>query len=172
MRVPAIAERSHMFVVTPCSIETEITLHSVRATSLSQTLRAAQPRKIRRNFSHSASLLKKKGKVDREKEEVASGASGETEDPFDFSTLGMGIEKSLEKLKNDLSKLRTGGRFNLEILENVRVHLVKDSKSSERLGDLAQVLPKGGRSVMVLVGEKNVSYSTSLFGLDHVLIVE
>jgi hypothetical protein len=43
------------------------------------------------------------------------------------------------------------------VLENVRVHLVKDSKASERLGDLAQVLPKGGRSVMVLVGEKDVS---------------
>lgn len=60
----------------------------------------------------------------------------------------------LERLKNDLSKLRTGGRFNPEVIENLRVHLVKDSKASERLGDLAQVLPKGGRSLMILVGEK------------------
>lgn len=37
------------------------------------------------------------------------------------------------------------------------MHLSKDNKASERLGDLAQVLPKGGRSVMVLVGEKDVS---------------
>jgi hypothetical protein len=37
------------------------------------------------------------------------------------------------------------------------VHLSKDSKATERLGDLAQVLPKGGRSLMVLVGEKEVS---------------
>lgn len=35
---------------------------------------------------------------------------------------------------------------------------MKDSKASEKLGDLAQVLPKGGRSLMVLVGEKDVSY--------------
>jgi ribosome recycling factor len=102
-------------------------------------------------------LLKKKGKADREKQEAALEVSGEAEDPFDFSTLEDGIEKTLEKLKNDLSKLRTGGRFNPEILENVRVHLSKDSKNSERLGDLAQVLPKGGRSVMLLVGEKDVS---------------
>lgn len=79
------------------------------------------------------------------------------EDPYDFSTLESGIEKVLEKLKNDLSKLRTGGRFNPEVLENLRVHLVKDSKASEKLGDLAQVLPKGGRSLMILVGEKDVS---------------
>lgn len=36
------------------------------------------------------------------------------------------------------------------------MHLSKDSKATERLGDLAQVLPKGGRSLMVLVGEKDV----------------
>lgn len=102
-------------------------------------------------------LLKKKSRADREKEESASSQSTEVEDPYDFSTLNAGIEKSLEKLKNDLSKLRTGGRFNPEVLENLRVHLVKDCIASERLGDLAQVLPKGGRSLMILVGEKNVS---------------
>jgi len=100
-------------------------------------------------------LLKKKLRADREKEESASSQSAEVDDPYDFSTLNAGIEKSLEKLKNDLSKLRTGGRFNPEVLENLRVHLVKDSKASERLGDLAQVLPKSGRSLMILVGEKD-----------------
>jgi ribosome recycling factor len=57
-------------------------------------------------------------------------------------------------LKDELSKLRTGGRFNPETLENLRVRLDKDSKKTERLGDLAQVLPKTGRSLMILVGEK------------------
>ena len=38
------------------------------------------------------------------------------------------------------------------------MHLSKDSKATERLGDLAQVLPKGGRSVMILAGEKDVSH--------------
>jgi ribosome recycling factor len=75
--------------------------------------------------------------------------------------LSEGISKVLERLKNDLSKLRTGGRFNPEVLENLRVHLSKDSKASERLGDLAQVLPKGGRSLMILVGEKEVSFERS-----------
>jgi ribosome recycling factor len=34
------------------------------------------------------------------------------------------------------------------------VHLDKNSKKTERLGDLAQVLPKTGRSLMILVGER------------------
>jgi ribosome recycling factor len=72
--------------------------------------------------------------------------------------LQQGIDKSLEKLKNDLSKLRTGGRFNPEVLEALRVKLSKDGKESFRLGDLAQVLPKGGRSVQLLVGEQDVGY--------------
>jgi ribosome recycling factor len=38
----------------------------------------------------------------------------------------------------------------------LRVHLIKDNKASERLRDLAQVLPKGGRNLMILVGEKEV----------------
>ena len=112
-----------------------------------------------RSFSYSPCVLKKKGRADREKEEAAAQPQGEIENPRDFSILEAGIEKALEKLQNDLSKLRTGGRFNPEILVNVRVHLNKDSKATERLGDLAQVLPKGGRSVMILVGEKDVEYS-------------
>jgi ribosome recycling factor len=143
----------------PDSIAPKLTCNSIRTASLCQALPRAQPLKLQRNFSQSPLLCKKKGKADREKEEALSEASGEAEDPFDFSTLEYGIEKTIEKLKNDLSKLRTGGRFNPEILENVRVHLNKESKASERLGDLAQVLPKGGRSVMVLVGEKDVSIS-------------
>jgi len=104
-------------------------------------------------------LWKKQGKEKEKKSKSATSDSEAvgSEDPFDFSTLSAGIDKSLEKLTTDLGKLRTGGRFNPEILEAVRVQLLKDEKGTERLGDLAQVLPKGGRSVMVLVGEKDVS---------------
>jgi ribosome recycling factor len=49
------------------------------------------------------------------------------------------------------------------VLENLRVHLNKESKNTERLGDLAQVLPKGGRSLMIIVGEKDVSSPVILF---------
>ena len=111
-----------------------------------------------RSFSSTPISFKKKLKADREQAEEAAESSGGVEDPFDFSSLEAGIDKVLKKLEHDLSKLRTGGRFNPETLENLRVQLSKDNKRTERLGDLAQVLPKGGRSVMILVGEKEVSF--------------
>jgi hypothetical protein len=61
-------------------------------------------------------------------------------------------------LKDDLSKLRAGGRFNPELLENLRVQPDKNSQSKVRLSDVAQVVPKG-RTVQVLVGEKDVSFA-------------
>ncbi|TVY65536.1 Ribosome-recycling factor [Lachnellula suecica] len=111
------------------------------------------PQSTSRTLSHSPPLLKKKSKVDREREETAR-TDISTDNPFDFGDLEKGIEKAIEKLKNDLSKLRTGGRFNPEVLENLRVGIKGEGKKMERLGDLAQVLPKG-RVVMVLVGEKD-----------------
>jgi len=110
----------------------------------------------RRTFVHTPFFLKK-GQKAAKKEARSSVAeeSSEADDPHDFSTLEEGIAKALEKLQNDHSKLRAGGRFDPETLENVRVHLDKESKTTIRLGELAQVLPKGGRSLMVLVGEKD-----------------
>ncbi|KAF7910753.1 uncharacterized protein EAF01_002262 [Botrytis porri] len=115
-------------------------------------------------FQSTPTLFKKKDKGNKNSSSesdnsssTSSSAAAEDNDPFDFSTLQAGIDKSLEKLKNDLGKLRTGGRFNPELLEGLRVKLGKDAKESFRLGDLAQVLPKGGRSVAVLVGEKDHS---------------
>lgn len=93
----------------------------------------------------------------KSKSKSSAPAEAEGEDPYDFSSLESGIEKTHEKLKNDLTKLRTGGRFNPEVLENLKVQLKKDSKENIKLGDLAQVIPKG-RTVMVLVGEKDVCY--------------
>lgn len=107
--------------------------------------------------------MKKKDKAAKSSSSSSSSpsseeASADDSDPFDFTALQQGIDKSLDKLKNDLSKLRTGGRFNPEVLEALRVKLSKDSKENFRLGDLAQVLPKGGRSIQLLVGEKDVGF--------------
>lgn len=117
--------------------------------------------KTTRVFSQTAFLSKKGSKT--EKKESRTEDSKGVEDPYDFSALETGIGKALEKLSNDLSKLRTGGRFNPEVLEAVKIHLSKDSKASIALGELAQVLPKGGRSVSVLVGEVAVGALHLLF---------
>ncbi|EME38455.1 hypothetical protein DOTSEDRAFT_96214, partial [Dothistroma septosporum NZE10] len=76
------------------------------------------------------------------------------EDPFDFEALEADLANCVEKLRASLSKLRAGGRFNHEMIENLRVQPDKNEKQTVRLNDLAQVLPKG-RAVQVLVGEKD-----------------
>lgn len=101
--------------------------------------------------------LYKKGKntAPRDSQKTGTKEAPAEWDPEDFSALRAGIAKANDKLSADLAKLRSGGRFNPEILENMRVHLDKDSKKTHRVGELAQVIPKGGRSVMLLVGEKD-----------------
>ena len=107
-----------------------------------------------RHFSTSQCLLKKGGKAARE-EKQAAAKDPASEDPYDFSNLEADIATAIERLKSDLSKLRAGGRFNPEVVENLRVQAEKSSNQTVRLSDLAQVIPKG-RTVQVLVGEKDV----------------
>ncbi|KAJ9635089.1 ribosome-recycling factor [Coniosporium tulheliwenetii] len=75
-----------------------------------------------------------------------------TDEAFDFSTLEANILKAIEKLTHDLSQLRAGGRFNPEKLESLRVTLVKGSKETVRLSDIAQVVPRG-RTISIIAGE-------------------
>ena len=105
-------------------------------------------------FSTTQCLQKKGGKAARE-EKQATSKSEPIDDPYDFSTLESDIAAAIERLKNDLSKLRAGGRFNPEVLENLRVQPDKNNSQTVKLSDLGQVIPKG-RTVQVLVGEKDV----------------
>ncbi|KAI5366492.1 Putative ribosome recycling factor, RRF superfamily [Septoria linicola] len=112
-----------------------------------------------KSFSTSASLSKKGGKAAREEKKADAKGKGDVaatgaEDPYDFSDLEGDIAGTLERLKNDLSKLRAGGRFNPEVVENLRVQPDKQSNQTVKLNDVAQVIPKG-RTVQILVGEKD-----------------
>ncbi|KAG2005351.1 hypothetical protein GB937_008767 [Aspergillus fischeri] len=106
-----------------------------------------------RSFSNSPSLCKKK-----DKSRKLTGANTElsisSEDPYDLSSLENGIVAAVARLKDELSKLRMGGRFNTESLEDLRVSLSKGGKETVRLGELAQVVPKGGRMVTILASEE------------------
>jgi ribosome recycling factor len=112
----------------------------------------------KRNFANSPALYKKKDKAKKgSAPEPEESVSTPTEDPFDFSQLHDGISAAVTRLKDDLSKLRAGGRFNTAVLEGLKVQLSKDSKHPVKLGDLAQVVPKGGRMVTLLAAEEDVS---------------
>jgi hypothetical protein len=89
-------------------------------------------------------------------ETKASQASASSDDPLDLSQLEDGIAAAVSRLKDDLSKLRVGGRLNPETIEGLRVQLGKDTKDIAKLGELAQVVPKGGRMVTLLVAEESV----------------
>ena len=108
-----------------------------------------------RLFSTTPCLLKKGGKATRDdKQDLPKDSTTSNEDPSDFSALEADIASVIERLKNDLSKLRAGGRFNPEVLENLRVQPEKSSTQTVKLSDVAQVIPKG-RTVQILVGEKD-----------------
>lgn len=133
-----------------------------RHASTLTTTRTQQPQQCtlpnRRPFSTSPSLLKKGGKAARDESKAQASSQKDAapaDDPNDFSALEADIATAVERLKDDLSKLRAGGRFNPELLENLRVQPDKNSGSKVRLSDVAQVVPKG-RTVQVLVGEKDV----------------
>ena len=98
----------------------------------------------------------KAGKQQTERSGGGSSKATSNEDPYDFSALDADINAAIERLRESLSKLRSGGRFNPETLENLRVQVEKSSNAKVKLSDVAQVIPKG-RTVQVVVGTKDVS---------------
>ncbi|KAJ5246960.1 hypothetical protein N7468_001943 [Penicillium chermesinum] len=107
-----------------------------------------------RLISSTPVLLKKKDKTKASVAEPPLTSSDASEDPYHLSQLEIGIKTALARLKDDLSNLRAGGRFNTASLEGLKVQLGKDAHDSIRLRDLAQVVPKGGRVVAILVAEE------------------
>ena len=120
--------------------------------------RSSLPTRPNRTLHTSPRLHKQKGGKQNSKhnaENAASRSQAAGDDPFDFEKLQAELEKTVSKLKDDLGKLRQGGRIGTELVEGLRVTL-KDTKEVLRVGDLAQVVPKGGRSMVLLVGEEAV----------------
>jgi hypothetical protein len=115
-----------------------------------------------RPFSATSINCKKKPKPEptepiiNSKDDSKDVPEKDANDPYDFSELEGSIQKALDRLRNTLAKLRGGGRFNPEVLEALRVTLGKGSKETVKLGDLAQVVPRGGRTIAVMVGDASV----------------
>ncbi|KAG8623217.1 hypothetical protein KVT40_008193 [Elsinoe batatas] len=115
-----------------------------------------RPRPQLHPFSTSPTYLKKKSKASTDdapskKDKLTTPTP--TDDPFDLTTLEDDISKTTDKLKSDLSKLRSGGRFNPQVLETLRVQPEKDVKTSYPLQDLAQIISRGGREIQILIND-------------------
>ena len=161
---PAVLSGMHTLPIpyTSNSNTSQLTPHPRHASTTLTTHPHPQQHTLstRRPFSSTPLLLKKGGKAarDESKSQAASQKdAAPTDDPSDFSALEADIAAAVERLKDDLSKLRAGGRFNPELLENLRVQPDKSNTAKVRLSDVAQVVPKG-RTVQVLVGEKDVCF--------------
>lgn len=127
-----------------------------------------------RFLSSTRALSKKKDKSkpspSNEPAEQPAAAKGPktaptSEDPDDLSAMQTGIQAATGRLKDELSKLRAGGRVNTETIETLKVQLKSaggGGKDTARVGELAQVVPRGGRMTTVLVSEEDVSVSIIL----------
>lgn len=93
-------------------------------------------------------------------------------DPFDFTALHDSIADALNRLRNDLAKLQRGVRIQPEAIERLPVQLKyagdpnakgKGGKEKQtetvKVEDLATVVIKGGRTIVVMVGEESVRSS-------------
>lgn len=127
-----------------------------------------------RSFSISSPLQKKAGKANRAHAKTDStspvnnaGAATPTDEAYDVSGLESQILKAIEKLTHELSQLRGGGKMNPEIVEGLNVQLGtaggqggQHGKETVRLGDIAQVVPRG-RVLNVVCGEEAVRWHTT-----------
>ncbi len=86
-------------------------------------------------------------------------------DPYDFSELEAKIKHQADWFRESLQKLRAGGRLSAETVEGLQVEIkhglggeAGQGKKVEklRLGDLATVVPRGGRLMAVMVNEEAV----------------
>jgi hypothetical protein len=124
-------------------------------------------------------LAKKAGKANKAHAQTDSsppisqpGRSTATDEAYDVSGLEAQILKAIEKLTHDLSQLRGGGKLNPEVVESLKVQLGTTSQGKEtvRLGDIAQVVPRG-RILNVVCGEEAVRAPPALRESDAVLTV-
>lgn len=132
-----------------------------------------------RCLSLSAPLSKKAGKANKAHARSDSsppvsqpGAPTATDEALDVSGLERTVLEAIEKLTHDLAQLRTGGRFNPELVDNLRVTLGTGSTGKERvrLGDIAQVVPRGRMLHVVCGDEEHIKpVSTAIAASDHSL---
>jgi ribosome recycling factor len=72
---------------------------------------------------------------------------------FDFAALEREILKSIERMTHRLAELRSGGRLSPSTIEVLPVKLDKESSSTVKIKDLAQVVSKGQYMHIILNDE-------------------
>lgn len=91
----------------------------------------------------------------RAKEKAAQQASSDfdREAAFDLADVEAEYARVDERFEKRLQEFRVGGRFNPEMLGQLRVRPDRDSAETYPLRELAQVVHRGGRSVSIMVSD-------------------
>ncbi|KAI1408957.1 ribosome recycling factor [Hypoxylon sp. FL1857] len=76
------------------------------------------------------------------------------EEPLDFADVKSRNKRHDEHFREALKKLKTGGRFNPDIVGALRVQPDRKSGATYPLKEVAQIVPRGGRTISILVHEE------------------
>ncbi|KAI1879897.1 hypothetical protein JX265_001518 [Neoarthrinium moseri] len=104
-----------------------------------------------------------KGRSNKDTEATADASSSpaasqhptpSAEDPLDFADVRSRLAKGSESALDALKKLKAGGRFNPDAIGALRVQPDRKEGATYPLRELAQVVPKGGRTISILVHEE------------------
>ncbi|KAH6847477.1 ribosome recycling factor-domain-containing protein [Chaetomium sp. MPI-CAGE-AT-0009] len=123
-----------------------------------------------RPFSHTAKCQKNKRKTKNNNSDSDTNsttdsssaarptpAAGEADDinPFDFTDLQTAFDRAESRFSEELKKLRSGGRFNAEVIGAIAVQVDKKNPAQTfPLRELATVAPLGGRRWSILAFEE------------------
>lgn len=75
------------------------------------------------------------------------------DEPLNFADVESRLQKLSEQFNSLLKKMHTGGRFDPEVVGALAVTVDKQAGGAYPLRELAQVVPRGGRAVSLLVHE-------------------
>ncbi|KAL6712199.1 ribosome-recycling factor [Coniothyrium glycines] len=132
-----------------------------------------------RSFISTSPVFKKAGKANKAQARTDSsppvtnpGPLTPTDEAYDMSGLETQVLKAIERLTHELSQLRSGGKTNPDIVESLKVQLgtASHGKETVRLGDIAQVVPRG-RVLNVICGDEAhiKPISTAIAASEHSL---
>ncbi|KAI0882166.1 uncharacterized protein GGS22DRAFT_191337 [Annulohypoxylon maeteangense] len=76
------------------------------------------------------------------------------EEPLDFADVESRVKSQKEHFEGVLKKLRSGGRFNPDIVGTLRIQPDRKDDTTYPLKEVAQVIPRGGRTISILAHEE------------------
>ncbi|KAI1209119.1 ribosome recycling factor [Annulohypoxylon truncatum] len=80
--------------------------------------------------------------------------SANPEEPLDFADVESRIKGTNEHFEGVLKKLRSGGRFNPDVVGALRVQPDRKDSTTYPLKEVAQIVPRGGRTISILAHEE------------------